>query len=313
MGIPKFYRWLSERYPLINQRIEEDAPRPELDNLYLDMNAIFHRCSHGDEVDADTITQNKMFTDIFKYIAHLVKLVRPRKLLFLAVDGVAPRAKQNQQRQRRFVGASEMQIQRQSASTKAKAYDFDSNVITPGTRWMEELSRCLELFIRQQMADNRLWRDLEQGVIYSDHLVPGEGEHKIMNFLRALRCGGEVDGERYNANTRHCIYGLDADLMMLSLVSHELHFCLLREEIIFALHEKESQLKRNRRQLRRDTDGPTSSCSTSRCCASTCSSSSARSRPMCRRASRSTWSAWWTTWCSSACLWATTSRRMCPR
>jgi 5'-3' exonuclease len=30
MGIPKFFRWLSERYPLINQNVTEEATMPEV-------------------------------------------------------------------------------------------------------------------------------------------------------------------------------------------------------------------------------------------------------------------------------------------
>ena len=53
MGIPKFYRWLSERYPRINQVIQSDAIKPEFDNLYLDMNGIVHNCTHGDSPAVD--------------------------------------------------------------------------------------------------------------------------------------------------------------------------------------------------------------------------------------------------------------------
>ena len=92
---------------------------------------------------------------------------------------------------------------------------------------MEELSRCIALMIRKEISENALWRKLK--VIYSGHLVPGEGEHKIMDYLRAVRRSAE-----YSPNLRHCIYGLDADLVMLCLASHELHCVLLREQIIFA-------------------------------------------------------------------------------
>ena len=190
-----------------------------------------------------------MFTDIFKYITYLVELIKPRTLLYLAVDGVAPRAKCNQQRQRRFVGAQQRQMQDEmdQSNGKRKVYPFDSNVITPGTRWMESLSRSLELFIRKEMSENDLWKNIN--VIYSDHLVPGEGEHKIMQHIRHSKMQ-----PNYNPNMRHCIYGLDADLIMLALASHEIHFALLREELILALHQKQTMNKKTKRRL---TKNPT--------------------------------------------------------
>ncbi|KAJ1488514.1 XRN 5'-3' exonuclease N-terminus-domain-containing protein [Baffinella frigidus] len=115
-GVPKFYGWLSERYPLINHDILLDPDMPEVDNLYLDMNGIIHPCTHGNADELRDLTREEMFLAIFSFLDNLVQLVKPRQVLFLAVDGVAPRAKMNQQRARRFKAAKGLAEQ----ITKAK-------------------------------------------------------------------------------------------------------------------------------------------------------------------------------------------------
>lgn len=67
---------------------------------------------------------------------HLFGKIKPKKLFFMAVDGVAPRAKMNQQRSRRFKTAKEAREVREKAERKGeklpKEKAFDSNCITPG-------------------------------------------------------------------------------------------------------------------------------------------------------------------------------------
>lgn len=239
MGVPKFYRWLSERYPLINQLISGTAILPEFDNLYLDMNGIIHACTHpNDNHAANSLTLREMMLSIFRYIDRIVtEIVKPKKVLFLAIDGVAPRAKLNQQRARRFRAAEDRAESIEKAKQRGEVVDegnlFDSNCITPGTEFMETVHRHLKYYIRKKMKEDPIWAALT--VIYSGHDVPGEGEHKIMQYIRDLRAS-----PTYEPNVRHCMYGQDADLIMLSLTTHEPHFALLREVIQFNLpkHKK---------------------------------------------------------------------------
>ena len=60
MGVPKFYRWLSERYPMLNYSCDAGNV-PIIDNLYLDMNGVIHNCSHGAGTDVNTrMTEDEM-------------------------------------------------------------------------------------------------------------------------------------------------------------------------------------------------------------------------------------------------------------
>lgn len=230
MGVPKFFRWLSERYPAISQLIAENRI-PEFDCLYLDMNGIIHNCTHKDsDSPSFRMTEDKMFIAIFNYIEHLFGKIKPKKLFFMAIDGVAPRAKMNQQRSRRFRTALDAEKAREKAIKEGLEMPsedpFDSNCITPGTEFMAKLTRQLKYFISKKVSEDVDWQGVE--VVLSGHEVPGEGEHKIMEYIRQAKAQ-----PNYDPNVRHCLYGLDADLIMLGLLSHDPHFCLLREEVTF--------------------------------------------------------------------------------
>ncbi|XP_053528818.1 5'-3' exoribonuclease 1 isoform X1 [Artibeus jamaicensis] len=230
MGVPKFYRWISERYPCLSEVVKEHQI-PEFDNLYLDMNGIIHQCSHPNDDDVHfRISDDKIFTDIFHYLEVLFRIIKPRKVFFMAVDGVAPRAKMNQQRGRRFRSAKEAEDKIKKAVEKGETLPaearFDSNCITPGTEFMARLHEHLKYFVNMKISTDKSWQGVT--IYFSGHETPGEGEHKIMEFIRSEKAKPDHD-----PNTRHCLYGLDADLIMLGLTSHEAHFSLLREEVRF--------------------------------------------------------------------------------
>ncbi|KAM3932204.1 5'-3' exoribonuclease 1 isoform 3-T3 [Leptodactylus fuscus] len=230
MGVPKFYRWISERYPCLSEVVKEHQI-PEFDNLYLDMNGIIHQCSHPNDDDVHfRITEDKIFADIFHYLEVLFRIIKPRKVFFMAVDGVAPRAKMNQQRGRRFRSAKEAEEKIKKAVEKGEVLPtearFDSNCITPGTEFMARLHEHLKYFVNMKISTDKSWQGV--AIYLSGHETPGEGEHKIMEFIRSEKTRPDHD-----SNTRHCLYGLDADLIMLGLTSHEVHFSLLREEVRF--------------------------------------------------------------------------------
>ena len=254
MGVPAFFRWISKKYPSLIVDCVEEKPRNangervpvdireanpnnvEFDNLYLDMNGIIHPCCHPED-KAPPKDEDEMMERIFEAIDRMMAIVRPRRVLYMAIDGPAPRAKMNQQRSRRFRASKESwekkeeiaKVRAQLAEKgihipeKQKEAHFDSNCITPGTEFMDRLAVCLRYYIHDRVDKDPGWAKIQ--VILSDAQCPGEGEHKIMDYIRRQR--GQPD---HDPNTHHCLCGADADLIMLGLATHEPHFTIIREE-----------------------------------------------------------------------------------
>ncbi|KAL7998490.1 putative 5'-3' exoribonuclease, xrn1, helical domain-containing protein [Plasmopara halstedii] len=281
MGVPAFYRWVQEKYPkcvvdCIESRAVElegerhfeltdtTGPNPngfEVDNLYVDMNGLIHPCAHPEDGEAPK-TEEEMYRRVMAYVDRLVAAVRPRRLLYLAIDGVAPRAKMNQQRARRFRAAQEaeqrMEVEKEALeymaalghkipATQEKAWD--SNVITPGTKFMAKLAKHLRFYIRDRVNNNTAWKSIK--IILSDAGVPGEGEHKLMEYVRVQR-----SQPGYDPNQHHVLHGLDADLIMLGLATHEVKFSILREEVLFGKQKYERE-RQKEQQMVLDANGTT--------------------------------------------------------
>lgn len=208
MGIPRFFKMLTERYPL-SVEVKTEETNSQCDNFYIDMNGIIHTQTHDNAKAAAMGTWETYSAQVCSYVDQLFRIARPEELLFLSVDGPVCRMKMNQQRSRRFLKTEESEA------------GFDPNCISPGTEFMEFLQEKLLDFIRHKKATDALWGKV--AVVFSGHRVPGEGEHKIVSYLR-----NTADASRQK---RHCIHGMDADLILLTLLTSMPHFSILREEM----------------------------------------------------------------------------------
>eukprot|EP01102_Stenamoeba_stenopodia_P023161 TRINITY_DN9890_c0_g1_i1.p1 TRINITY_DN9890_c0_g1~~TRINITY_DN9890_c0_g1_i1.p1 ORF type:complete len:344 (+),score=80.81 TRINITY_DN9890_c0_g1_i1:117-1148(+) len=274
MGVPKFFRWILERYPFIAAP-SGATPSPIYDSFFIDLNGIIHQCAGSSDPFAPAKSEKEIMLAVFNYIDTLVSIVKPTKLLYIAVDGVAPRAKMNEQRQRRFRSAKDLQKRlvnrkeieellkklpklqeekpkqqegdekedgekgegvKEEATKESKdekkdevpqseERPFDSNQISPGTEFMERLNQYLQCFIESRINESKQWQQVQ--VILSGSNDPGEGEHKIAEYIRRMKM--QLD---HNPNTRYCLYGLDFDIIILGLCFHEPHVSVLREKLI---------------------------------------------------------------------------------
>ena len=249
MGIKSFWgQWLGK----ISARNIRPPGLPSIvTSLFLDMNSIFHNATAEVFMYAkkyqfmDKAKKDKALSElramseeerikvvaskILEMIFDLVYKIKPTEYLVLAVDGVAPMAKITQQRKRRYKKAkdemdklnSESQLDDTEDMKAPEGVPFDSNCITPGTKFMQ----LLDLYIQQFINDNLKLRTniFPPNVIYSSHLTPGEGEHKIFELIRS----GHIKPSTNGANV---MYGTDADLVMLTLLSKLPYLHLYREE-----------------------------------------------------------------------------------
>ena len=219
MGIPSYFKWLVKHFE--DDIISPDYPfeAGELDVLYLDYNGGIHPAVRS---QPDNSLED-MYAAVLRYLDYLIDSTRPKRLVFLAIDGVAPAAKMKQQRSRRYKSVKEVveinQLKRHYADPGAEVnqHQKDFNMISPATEFMTELSRRLVNHLKHHAQGQ--YQHLK--FILTDSSVPGEGEHKILAHLRSQP-----------AEVKCAIYGLDSDLIMLSLSTNRTHLVLVREDTL---------------------------------------------------------------------------------
>jgi 5'-3' exoribonuclease 1 len=202
MGIPSYFSHIVKNHPEIIRKYIKDILK--VDNLYLDCNSIIYDAYNkldGDILRAEiskTIIQN-----VIAKIEYYIDTIRPSKTVIIAFDGVAPVAKLEQQRLRRYKSDYQNKIIGSIFNKKDKAWN--TTAITPGTKFMYELNEAVS-----KAFDSKKTIKMElENIIVSGSNKVGEGEHKIYDYIRI--------NPKKHSNETCVIYGLDADLIMLSL------------------------------------------------------------------------------------------------
>jgi len=212
MGIPSYYRFLIEKHSsLLKKQYESKGKKI----LCYDLNCIIYNCLGKAKYDGTNLEEYEriIIEETCKYIEFIWKNSGHCEEVFLAVDGVVPMAKMKQQRLRRFKSIILAQYEVQQQVRTVDQVRWDSNAITPGTLFMKKLHSSLKDLCKSHT-----------GWSLSGYDKPGEGEHKIMSYIRKLKS---------NDNTI-IVYGLDADLILLSMLqSDENTLFLMREEMEF--------------------------------------------------------------------------------
>ena len=212
MGIPYYFYSLTKKY----QNILDNNKPAKTDIYCIDFNGIIHTVAQQILKDKRTESMKTEEIDelilegIWKKVESYIELYKAKKYVICA-DGVAPTAKIIQQRKRRYLNIYRNKLDKDFINTPV----WDTNAITPGTAFMKKMNVYMDNKVRYST------HNIE--IIYSGSNECGEGEHKIFKKIKMMTAG--------SAKEHIIINGLDADLIILSLMSHIKNIYLMRETV----------------------------------------------------------------------------------
>lgn len=200
MGIPFYFSYLIKNHKQIISKLES---LDFIDNLYLDCNSIIYDSIDFKVYENKSQFENFIIKNVIIRIENIINIINPKENIFIAFDGVPPIAKLNQQKNRRYKSSLQNSMFNKNSS-------WDTCSITPGTNFMNKLNNV----IKEHFTNNeKIKKYSNNTIILSLSDEPGEGEHKLYEYIR--------NHPHNNKNT--LIYGMDADLIMLSL--NHLKYC----------------------------------------------------------------------------------------
>ena len=195
MGIPSYFSFILKNYGNIISRLKR-----KVDNLYLDSNSIIYDSLR--KLEGNHNFEERLIHDVCLKIDEYIAVTMPSHTIFIAFDGVAPVAKLDQQRNRRYLSTLEKKIR--GELKLEQEVSWNSTAITPGTPFMEKLGAYITQYYNNKETSYGV-----QKIIVSTSNEVGEGEHKIFQYIR--------DHPTFHKNHTTLVYGLDADLIMLCI------------------------------------------------------------------------------------------------
>jgi 5'-3' exoribonuclease 1 len=203
MGIPSYFSYIVKNHPNIIKKYIKDTIN--VNNLYLDCNSIIYDVYHKMDFNQHTgIITSLIINQVISKIEEYISIIQPSSTVFIAFDGVAPVAKLHQQKSRRYKSWYQNQIS-QNIYKKETDDPWNTAAITPGTKFMGELNQTITKYFNTNICNKLNVANII--VSGSNHI--GEGEHKLFQYIRS-------NPEKHSTEIT-VIYGLDADLIMLSI------------------------------------------------------------------------------------------------
>ena len=213
MGIPYYFSYLIKNHSTIISTLDT---LHNIHNLFIDSNSLIYDSINFDKFENSSQFENYIIQNVLSKIEDIIHIINPSESIYIAFDGVPPFAKINQQKNRRYKSAYQNKIFN-------KKIVWDTCAITPGTLFMTKLNEAIASHFNKNFFN---LQNKQINILLSLSNEHGEGEHKLFNYIRESTTISQKN---------NVIYGMDADLFMLSLnhLKHTQNIYLYRETPLF--------------------------------------------------------------------------------
>jgi 5'-3' exoribonuclease 2 len=224
MGVPYFFRYITTNY---NNCVLECLNNRRI-TLYFDFNGIIYDAKASlthTNISKKIVIEYHLIEKVIEILNNKINSIGFEKIdtIYIAIDGVAPMAKMVQQRQRRYKSVKETELLQNLNKEYNKTTDkiiWDTNAITPGTKFMHRLNCALEFYA---VRLKEIFPNIE--LIIDNSNNAGEGEHKLLEHMN--------NNKDLHKEKNKVIYGLDADLIILTMLKGYPNTYLFRESCYY--------------------------------------------------------------------------------